>query len=321
MPATISRRADVRPAPIMTDYSLEITAKDAAELPRAAALVAPATRVSITFLPRESREKRLAAVAEVLRLGLRPVPHISARRLASETDLDDYLSALRALGACEEVFVVAGDPDRPDGPYADALAIIESGLLERHGVRHVGVGGYPEGHPKIPGDELDHALHAKAGALARRDIGMSVVTQFGFATDPVLRWLGDLRASGIHAPVRWGVPGPASAATLLRFAARCGVAASGSALSKYGLSLTRLMHPTGPDKYVRELVNGIEPAIHGNVGLHFYPFGGLENTARWVRDFAGSGACRPARAGRNSTSDSAGHNRNDGGKVDPSRSR
>ncbi len=102
---------------------------------------------------------------------------------------------------------------------------------------------------------------------------------------PVIDWLADLRRSGIDAPVRLGVPGPASAATLMRFAARCGVAASGAVLARYGLSLAKLVQSTGPDKYISELVAGLDPAVHGEVGLHFYPFGGLAATAQWIERF------------------------------------
>lgn len=274
---------------LMSGHSIEITAKDAAELPQAAPLMAPGTRISITFLPKERYEKRLGAVSEVVRFGLRPVPHVSARRIASEEELDGYLTELAKLDACEELFIVAGDPDTPDGPYDDALAIIRSGLLEKHGVRHVGVGGYPEGHPKISDDKLWQALRDKHAALAERGIGMSVLTQFGFKPEPVFDWLRRLRAEGIDAPVRLGVPGPASAATLMRFAARCGVSASTSVLSKYGLSLTKLMQPTGPDKYVLALAKGMRSDIYGDVGLHFYPFGGLVATAGWIRAFSAIG--------------------------------
>jgi methylenetetrahydrofolate reductase (NADPH) len=271
---------------LMDGHSIEITAKDAAELPEAAPLMEPDTRISITFLPKEKYEKRLGAVADVARLGLRPVPHVSARRIGSETELDGYLSELAKLGACEELFIVAGDPDTPDGPYDDALAIIRSGLLEKYGVRHVGVGGYPEGHPKISHEKLWQALRDKNAALAEQGIGMSILTQFGFKPEPVFDWLKQLRGEGITAPVRLGVPGPASAGTLMRFAARCGVSASTSVLSKYGLSLTRLMQPTGPDKYVLALAKGMRSDVFGDVGLHFYPFGGLVATAGWIRAFS-----------------------------------
>lgn len=274
---------------LMDDYSVEITVKDVSDLAKAAPLMAPDTRISVTFLPNEDYRKRLSAVVEVLRHGLRPVPHISARRIKSEGELDSYLSELAKLGATDELFIVAGDPDVPDGPYCDALAIIRSGLLQKYGVRQIGIGGYPEGHNKIGGDQLWQALRDKHAALAEQGIGVSILTQFGFNTEPVFEWLKQLRSQAIDVPVRLGVPGPASATTLMRFAARCGVAASATVLSKYGLSLTKLMQPTGPDKYVLALANGMRSDIYGDVGLHFYPFGGLVSTAAWIRAFSAIG--------------------------------
>jgi methylenetetrahydrofolate reductase (NADPH) len=271
---------------LLDGHSIEITAKDSAELGLASAIISPGTRVSITFLPKEDAEKRVSAASEIARLRLKPVPHISARRIESEAALVAYLESLSKVGACDEVFVVAGDPDKPDGPYEDALSIIKSGLLQHYGIRAVGIAGYPEGHPKIADDKLWAALEDKITAIKDQGMEASILTQFGFDAAPVFKWIGDVRARGIDTPIRLGVPGPASAAALIRFSARCGVSASSSVLKKYGLSLTRLMQPTGPDKYVRALASGLSRETHGLVGLHFYPFGGLVNTAAWIRAFS-----------------------------------
>ena len=57
-------------------------------------------------------------------------------------------------------------------------------------------------------------------------------------------------------------------------------------MSKYGASITKLLTTAGPDALIEELARGLDPARHGEVLLHFYPFGGLKATAEWVRDFA-----------------------------------
>lgn len=272
---------------LFEDHSIEITAKDVGELAEAAAITKTGTRISVTFLPKEDAAKRVAAVAEISRLRLKPVPHISARRIGSEAELVAYLEAVSKAGTCDEAFVVAGDPDVPDGPYPDALSIINTGLLGHYGIRHVGISGYPEGHPKIGDAQLWGAMEDKVAALKAQGMEISILTQFGFNTAPVFSWLRELRSRGIDAPVRIGVPGPASAAALMRFAARCGVSASSGVLKKYGLTLTRLMQPTGPDKYVRALASELGRETYGEVGLHFYPFGGLVNTAAWIRAFQG----------------------------------
>jgi methylenetetrahydrofolate reductase (NADPH) len=102
----------------------------------------------------------------------------------------------------------------------------------------------------------------------------------------VIEWVERIRDKGINAPLRIGVPGPASVKTLLRFASRCGVAASTRVMAKYGLSIGKLLTTTGPDVFVTELANNLKPRIHGAVSLHFYPFGGLRGTAEWIRQFS-----------------------------------
>jgi methylenetetrahydrofolate reductase (NADPH) len=270
---------------LLADFSLEITSKDVASLEAAAPALAPATQISVTFLPNEDLQVAAGAVLAVRRLGFVPVPHLSARRLKSQRELDDYLGRLVAEAAVDHVFVIAGDPPRPEGPYEDALALIRSGVLGRHGIRHVGIAGYPEGHPDISQDKLWRALHDKHKVLREAGVEFEIVTQFGFDAEPVLAWLARLRQEGLQAPVRIGVAGPASIKTLLRFAARCGVGASAKVMAKYGLSLAHLLGSAGPDPVIKDLAAGLDPARHGDVRLHFYPFGGLAKTAEWVRDF------------------------------------
>jgi methylenetetrahydrofolate reductase (NADPH) len=183
------------------------------------------------------------------------------------------------------VFLVAGAPPVPVGPFADTMSLLRTGLFERHGIKAVGIAGHPDGHPAMQAAELWAALNEKNREITDRGMAPLVVTQFGFDADPLLAWLGELRARGITAPVRIGVPGPAGIKTLLRFAAHCGVGATASVMSKYGVSLTKLLGTAGPDRLVDALDKGITPG-HGEVRLHFYPFGGLQRTVEWIGDYA-----------------------------------
>ncbi len=247
--------------------------------------IPPGTRINITFLAGEDTATRLTAARAVKRLGFVPVPHISARRLPSRPALEEFLAGLAADGTAENVFVVGGDPARPEGPYEDALAVLRTGLLRQHGVRHVGITGYPEGHPGIAERTLWSALTEKAAAIGAERFGGDVITQFGFDIDPVLAWLEALRARGVHLPVRIGVPGPAGVRRLLGYATRFGVGTSASVARKYGFSLTNLMGTTGPDRFLRTLAERYDPARHGTVKVHFYTFGGLRATAEWITGF------------------------------------
>ena len=275
-----------RLARMLAAHSIEMTAKDVDALRDARHLIPQGTSVSITFLAGETARARVAAASQVRSYGFFPRPHISARRIASQQELESFLADLASQAQTDRAFVVAGDLPGPAGPYFDALAVINSGLLGKYGVRHVGISGYPEGHPDFPAEKLWQALRDKHRALTDLGHSCDVVTQFGFDAQPVLDWLAQLRDRGIAAPVRIGVPGPASVKTLLRFAARCGVGASASVMAKYGVSITRLLSTAGPDALISELAASLDPAQHGEVFLHFYPFGGLARTAQWVRNFS-----------------------------------
>jgi methylenetetrahydrofolate reductase (NADPH) len=273
--------APVRPTSLLRGFSLEMTGKDVDELTAARSVIPTGTRINVTYLGHEDLPVRLAAARAVKAYGFVPVPHISARRLESRESLEAYLTALSVA----DVFAVGGDPGTPHGPYRDALAVIESGLLETHGVRRVSIAGYPEGHPDIPDDVLWPALRDKHAALTRRGLTGEIITQFGFDVDPVLDWIARLREHGIDTPVRIGVPGPAGVRRLLRYAARFGVGTSASIARKYGLSITNLMGTAGPDRFLRTLATDYHPDRHGEVRLHFYTFGGLRATSEWIEEF------------------------------------
>lgn len=280
--------ARAHPTALLEGFSLEMTGKDVENLREAAPAIPPGTRINVTFLGNEDLAMRIEAAQAVQRLGFTPVPHISARRLASEGALREFLEALREVNAAERVFVVGGDPSTPAGPYPDSLSVIRAGILPDYGVREVGIAGYPEGHPDISDEDLWDHLAAKSASLAEQSLEQVVITQFGFDAENVDAWVREVRSRGIDALIRVGTPGPAGVKRLLSFARRFGVGTSAGIVKKYGLSLTNLMGTAGPDSFLTELGDHLrrDPAIAG-VSTHFYTFGGLAATANWIREFGG----------------------------------
>ena len=266
-------------------YSLEMRAKELNGLREAAPLIRPGTQVAVTFLPGEEMEQRVEAAKLVRALGFEPIVHLSARRLTSKDELDGYLARITGEAAVKRVFLIAGDPPEPEGPFADSLQVIESGLLEKHGITIAGVGGHPEGHPNVSQADLWVWMERKIAALRERNIVPLVVTQFAFDDDAIVAWVKEMRERGIDVPVRLGVPGPAGIKRLLGFAKRCGVGASASVMMKYGVSLTNLIGSAGPDKLVDSLDRKLSHEEHGRVRLHFYPFGALTASAEWINQY------------------------------------
>lgn len=282
--AAIHPNWEQAPANMVDGYSLEMTAKELEGLKEAAPLIRPGTQVAVTFLPGEELSQRVEAAVLVRELGFEPIVHLSARRIESAEQLDWYLGEITRKAGVKRVFIIAGDPPEPEGPYSTSLEIIETGLLEKHGIEIVGVGGHPEGHPNNTPAELWDWMERKLAAVRAHGMVPLVVTQFAFDDDAIVEWLAEMRRRNIDVPVRLGVPGPAGIKRLLGFAKRCGVGASASVMKKYGISITNLIGSAGPDKLVNSLDKKLG-AEHGRVRLHFYPFGALTASAEWINTY------------------------------------
>lgn len=227
----------------------------------------------------------VVSIAKRLRLaGMNPVPHIAARELATPGVAADLLGSLRDEADVTRALIIAGDSEARTGAYDSSTALLETGLLQAHGIRSVGIAGYPEGHRKIPEGTLMAALDRKIGYAGRHGIELFMVTQFCFEGQAILDWLGRLRARGVVLPVRVGVAGPATLRTLLAYGVRCGVGNSIRALGSQAISLTRLLVQHGPEKVVRRIA--ASQAALGIDGLHLFPFGRFANSARWIDNVA-----------------------------------
>jgi methylenetetrahydrofolate reductase (NADPH) len=274
-----------KPRANMVDgYSLEMTAKEIEGLKEAASAIRPNTQIAVTFLPGEEMEQRVAAAVLVRELGFEPIVHLSARRITSEAELDQYLSDITSKAGVKRVFIIAGDPPEPEGPYSTSLDVIETGLLEKYGIEIVGIGGHPEGHPNNTPAQLWDWMERKIAAIRARGMVPLVVTQFAFDDEAIIGWVKEMRTRGIDVPVRLGVPGPAGIKRLLGFAKRCGVGVSANVTMKYGFSITNLLGSAGPDKLVAALDQGLNEEA-GRVRLHLYPFGALSASAQWINDY------------------------------------
>jgi methylenetetrahydrofolate reductase (NADPH) len=269
---------------ITDTYSLEVSAKDMTALAAAAPRILPASTISIPYLANQDNAARLAAAQAVRKLGLEPMPHLSARRMTSLAELESFVQRAVAEAGVRQCLVIAGDPSTPAGPFPDSASLIETGVFERSGIQVLGVGGHPEGHPIMSAADRWAALARKCNSIESRGMTPWIVTQFAFDADIVLAWLQALRERGMEHPVRIGVPGPASVAVLARYAALCGVSACASMWSKYGVSIGKLFGTAGPDRFVDRLAAGLTEK-HGKVSLHFFPFGGIAQSVNWIEQY------------------------------------
>lgn len=265
--------------------SIETSTRNLVEIDAYPSLLPRGTDVYVAWIPGFPYHHIVSVAKRLQRAGMNPVPHIAARQLASRDVAAEFLASLRGEADVRGALIVAGDSDAPVGAYDSSAALLESGLLQAHGIRSVGIAGYPEGHPKIPEATLMAALDRKTAYAAAHGLDLFMVTQFCFDGQAILDWLARLRTRGVALPVRVGVAGPASIRTLFNYGLRCGIGNSIRALGSQAISLTRLIGQHGPEA----VVHRIAPAAAGlNVaGLHLFPFGGFAQSARWIDNVAG----------------------------------
>ena len=269
---------------VLRDVSCEAVMPAEAELHEAASMLPTGTSIYLTDLPSRSEEKLFQIATGVFMRGLKPVPHIAARNVTSVKHVSDQLKRLVSSAGVTKVMLIGGDNSRSAGSFEHAVQVIESGVLEGNGIEEVGIAAYPEGHPQISEDILRASLRDKLEAAARAGLKAHIVTQFGFDAWPVVTWLRALRASGVHHQVRIGMAGPASIPSLLKFAQRCGVRASATGFARHASSIGKLLSRATPADMVGDLAEAAASENLGEIAAHFYSFGGLSPTAKWVRD-------------------------------------
>jgi len=268
---------------LVRNYSIETTVPQAERVERFSDIVPAATRLYIAHIPGTNPQDTAKLAARLRNEGMEPVPHVVGRRIASLAALDEILARLSGEAGVTQVLVVAGDNATPEGALTSGLEIIESGLLEKYNIRTIGVAGHPEGHKEVADPILRDALKRKNAYAERTGANVYVVTQFAFSADPVIAWERSHSADIGKLPVTVGLPGLATAKTLLKYAMDCGVGASLTAFSKRYASLTKLLTVSAPDDSIVALARYKEttPESHFNA-LHFFPFGGFKKTADWA---------------------------------------
>jgi methylenetetrahydrofolate reductase (NADH) len=267
---------------LLREASIEVSGHDATVAGKLDPWLRPGADVYVNFVPGGSYRQSVEVASAVRRVGFTPIPHVAARSIHDRVELSDFLKRLRGEAAVERVLIIAGDVPAPAGSFTSSLDVIKTGLLQENGIRAADVAGHPEGHPQIQQFGLWDALKEKVEFARTAGLELSVVTQFCFEAGPILDWLKMARASGVDVPVRVGIAGPAGIATLLKFAVRCGIGNSLRALSNRPSVFGRLLTDNAPDELIHALAERLPAAPPLLPGLHFFPFGGVAKTGRWL---------------------------------------
>ena len=260
--------------------SIEITSSDQPYLPALRDLLPPHCQVYVSHVPNATLAQVVKTALAVQAAGFQATPHIVARRINYPETLRTALADLTTHGV-EQVLLVAGDTEHAAGEFDSTLDVLASGLLEKSGIKKLGVAGYPEGQKGIGLSQLWNALKAKQAFADRTGLGVFIVTQFGFNGNALRDWEPELARNDVRLPIRAGIAGPTPLSKLIKFAMRCGIGASLRTVMRNLSAVSGIAElATTPEQHVMRLMQ--LPTFTRVIAPHFFCFGGVLETAQWI---------------------------------------
>ena len=282
-------------AEFLSGYSIEVMPRTASKVEDFRALLPAGTRVYIAHIEGTPIYEMVATARRLRDEGFAPMPHLPARAIESEAQLDEWLTRYTQEAGVDQALLLAGGVAEPYGPLDSSMKMMETGLFQKHGFRRLHVAGHPEGNKDIDADGssrvADESLKWKQAFAKDAGVEMAIVTQFAFDAKPVIAWAERLRADGITLPIHVGLAGPAKLQTLIKYAIACGVGPSLKVLQKRAMDLTKLMLPYEPTDVAIELAEWCADHPDSLIDqVHFFPLGGIKTNAEWANAKIGAAA-------------------------------
>jgi methylenetetrahydrofolate reductase (NADPH) len=149
-----------------------------------------------------------------------------------------------------------------------------------HGLREIGVTGYPERHSFIDDDLTIQAMWDK------RRVATYIVSNLCFDPRVVKKWVARVRRRGVQLPIHIGLAGVADPAKLLRISTRIGVVDSARFLRGHSNWFLRMVQPGGydPSRFIAGLLPDLAAPERNVAGLHVFTFNEIEPTERWRQE-------------------------------------
>jgi len=246
---------------------------------RVLATVPREVTMTVTASPRRGIEATIRLAERLAGHGYQVVPHISARLIRDESHLREVLGRVAALGR-NEIFVIAGDAKEPAGQFPDSVSLLTALMSEPHGMREIGVTGYPERHSFIDDDLTIQAMWDK------RRVATYIVSNLCFDPRVVKRWVARVRRRGVQLPIHIGLAGVADPAKLLRISTRIGIVDSARFLKGHSNWFLRMVQPGGydPGRFTAGLLPDLAAPDRKVAGLHLFTFNEIEPTERWRQE-------------------------------------
>ncbi len=217
--------------------------------------------IYITLLPGESYIKTANKAGDLVKKDFNPIPHFSARSIADEAQLNDYVSRCKDLGV-KQALVIGGSNEQI-GKFDSSIQILETGYFEK---MKIGIAGHPEGSPDISDSNLEKAMKDK------KPYADYIVTQWLLNPQPIIDFI-----SKQTIPVHVGITGPLKIISMIKFANIVGAKNSLNFLKSNFAKALDLMKPKDPNDLIGKVKSHTD-------FFHIYTFGGLKETNKWLME-------------------------------------
>jgi methylenetetrahydrofolate reductase (NADPH) len=241
--------------------------------------------LTITCSPKFGVERTLAAAERAAGAGYHVVPHLAARQVTGEAELQQIAGRLNDAGV-RDLYVIGGDAQAPAGSFREAAELLDALGGIQHRFTKIGVACYPEGHPLIPDRKLLDALRRKQPAAHY------MVNQICFDVGALLGWLRAARAAGITLPLHLGLAAPLQVRKLVELSLKIGVGASLRFLTKQHGLVGQVLRGTAyqPEQLLLALCAELQTEPELTIErLHMFSFNQVAATVEWQRRTAGEG--------------------------------
>lgn len=260
---------------LLANPRYEVIPVKAAEQAVADHIPAGAT-VTVTASPAKGLDATIDLVERLAARGYRAVPHLAARSIRDQAQLDEIVKRLCAAGV-DNVFIPGGDAKEPAGAFNGALPLLERLTQMNRPFRYVGITGYPESVPHISDDVTIQSMWDK------RRHATYIVSNVCFNPRVLRTWITRIRTRGVTLPLYLGLACPAERTRLVKLATVSGATESARFLTRHPAWVLRLGLPGGydPGRFLARL--GDFTPDDGVAGIHLFTFNQIEHTEEWRR--------------------------------------
>jgi len=231
--------------------------------------------VYVAFIPGDPVDNIISSCEKLINKGFSVIPHLPARNLKNEKELEYFLFHLNRLNI-KKILSIGGSSNKKNPTFSSTYEIFETGIFQKFDFSQINIAGHPEGNPFD--NKPDENLKKKLNWIVKNNYKCNIITQWTFDPYQTNTWLEkinkDISNISNNTEIHIGIAGPAKFTTLLKYAKVCGVSASAIIAKNKGLGLTKLLKHN-PRDIIKSLV--------GHDNLHFFPFGGINELVEWKK--------------------------------------